>query len=358
MTILDFFTKQTEEQIQDKFNEVGLTSYLNVPISQMAMCHLFNLDNDPNCTLNIYINKEDKEAEISVWSVFPNPQFPSCPIRFSTNYFLTTKRKKCSVYRGQSMSFEKNVTICKETSDIFDKREKYNFVEYWVFLSYLHNIVSFFINEDNGRRIYYLKKEYTIYDMYNEVCKHLNHIAPLIKMFIESTENGSWERIWDNLFPKEKWNRGREHFTSMFFPNAMAQWGRAVKAGIKPKIEDFAKYFIATARCKLDSDYKDDVMINWDESTNDLVVARFNEILSNFDKKYILDESMNKWNKVYQQANNEFLKELETLKELIAEQYSINPKYLNTVSIFKQTNDNHWFGTDVPEDAYMETNKK
>lgn len=358
MTIFDFFTKQTEAQIQEAFRENGITSYLNVPKTKQSFCTLFNLENDENITVSVNIYKEDHLAEISCWSTFPNPQFPTCPISFDTEYHVTSKYKKCNVSRGQSMSFEQNVTICKEISDVFDKREQYHFVEYWVFLCYLHGIVDYFIREDNGRRKYYLKSEYTIFDMYNEVCKHLNHIAPLIRMFLASVNDGSWEKIWNNLYPREKWNFGHEHFKEYFFPNAMAQWGRAVKAGIEPKIDDFVKYFIATACCKLDSEYNDDVMINWDESTNSAVIERFKKILSDFDKKYILDESMNKWNNSYQMANNEFLSELETLKELIAEKYGINPKYIDVVAILKKTKDNHWFGTDVPEDAYITSKNK
>ncbi len=349
MTISDFFLIQTTSEIKDQFEKIGLSNYRDVPEDIQSFCNKFNLLNDERCK-NFYVYKRRSTAEISVYLSLPNPSFPECPIEISAEFYAKSKAKGCSITRGEVLKNGGHTNVFRKVSDIFDSRPDYNNIEYDVYIEWLINVREPKIDY-KGNTFYVLNKNKTLLDLYDSICQHVIGVAPLIKMFVSSTEDGSWEKIWDSLMPREKWNRGNDIMKGMFSSTELSQWYRAVKAGIKPKIEEFIKYYVATCCCQIGFTLKGP-LDDWNSNDKD-AVDLFEYILSEFDKKYVIDNSMEIWNKAYSGANKEFVDEVNLLRTKLSQKYNINEKYIDINKLFSNKKDFNWTTPNVPNDAYL-----
>lgn len=350
MTVSDFFLIQTTGEIKNQFEKIGLSNYKDVPDNVQDFCNKFNLLNDERC-LNLYVHKRRSTAEISVYLSLPNPSFPECPIRISAEFYAKSKAKGCSITRGGVLiSGDHNMNVFRKVSDIFDSRPDYNNIEYNVCIECLIDVREP-VKDYNGNTFYVLNKNKTLLDLYDSICRHVIGVAPLIKMFVSSTEDGSWEKMWDKLIPREKWNRGNEIMRGMYLASELSHWYRAVKAGIKPEIEEFVKYYIATCCCQIGFSLRGP-LDDWDSNDKD-AVDLFEYILSEFDKKYIIDNSMDKWNNAYSGANKEFVDEVNLLRTRLSKKYNINEKYIEINNLSNNRKDFNWKAPNVPGDAYL-----
>ena len=343
MTISEFFLKQTLKQMRERFKAAKLNKYYDFPQNIDECCSMLGLENDGIIT-SFFVIKRWSQAKIYIGCSLPNPQFPECPLNFDIEFGAESGSSACKFSRRRSMNSVDSLTVFHKVSDFFDERPNHNNIECRVNMSNLVDVNETF--EDlEGKTRYRLRNDKTIWDLYMSVCRQIEILAPQIRMFVESTENGKWEKIWDFLFPTQKWQRGNEKFKAMFLPNIMNQWCRVVKAGLKPNIENFVKYFIATNCCHIGDDTKMSLLYNWN-TKDDEAIDSFKSILLEFDKNYLL------WNNKYKEANKQLMESFEKLRNELAVQHGINPKYLDSVITFPKTKDNHWWRTDVPDDAY------
>lgn len=352
MTFSEFFLNQTTQDIIDQFKRVKLNDYRNVPESIHNFCSIFGLTKDKDEICDLYVIKRHSTAEIYINFLLPNPSFPECPIFLDTVFYAKSRRSGCSITRGHTMGFHESTVVFRKESDMFDDRPEYNNIEYTVEMEYLTDVRKLYKTEFFSS--YVLDENKTILDLYNSICQHVKGVAPLIKMFVDSTENGLWENLWNSLMPRDKWKRGHDVLRGMASSIILMNWYRAVKAGIEPNFEEFVKYYVAIICCRLIPD-GDNPLMFWDSNDED-VVKKFKEILSEFDEKYTIDDSMKKWNEVYSNANKEFIDEFDKLKQKISKKYGINEKYLDNFKIINKDNrsDLNWKDAIVPEDAYIE----
>lgn len=349
MTISDFFLVQTTGEIKNQFEKIGLSNYKDIPVNIQSFCDMFNLLNDGRCR-NFYVYRRRSTAEISVYLSLPNPSFPECPIEISVEFYAKSRPKGCLITRGGVLR-SGHTNVFRKVSDIFDSRPNYNNIEYNVYMDWLIDVREP-VKDYNGNIDHYiLSKNKTLLDLYDSICRHIIGVAPLIKAFVSSTEDGSWEKMWDKLIPREKWNRGNEVMKGMSLASELSHWYRAVKAGIKPEIEEFVKYYIATCCCQIGFSLRGP-LDDWDSNDKD-AVDLFEYILSEFDKKYIIDNSMDKWNNAYSGANKEFVDEVNLLRTRLSQKYNINEKYIDINHIFSNKKEISWTLPDVPSDAYL-----
>ena len=249
------------------------------------------------------------------------------------------------------LDYHENIPIFKDKSDFFDRREGYNTYEYNVWLFNLTDVIEPFVN-GLGEDDYRTQKHVTNNLLYEAICQHIKGIAPLIRQFVASTVDGSWEKIWNTFMPRRKWKRGSEQFWEIEFPLMMNDWFRVVKAGVEPVIQNFIKYFgIICVYKDFDKEQRQTIR-NWLGKDED-AVSTFNELVKKFEDKYLNNNEMNRWNETYRNANTELISKVRAAIAEVSAKYKINPNHLDYVSISRVRGEINWFHTEVPNDAYL-----
>lgn len=348
MKVSEFFLGQTTKEIRSRFKEVNLDNYKNIPETTIGFCTMFGLEDDGICDIRVAKSTNFK-GEIYVKTTFPNPQFPDCPIKFDSKFYANSQKNACSLSLGYALSMDERCNVFKKMVKTFDNREDGEYIEYNVFMKQLSSVNGEYIDY-GGESHYVLRSEKTLYDLYTAVCERVNEVAPLIRMFIDSTKNDTWEQIWNKTFPQNKWYTGKEIMNVYHFPIMMMNWHRAVNAGIEPKIEEFIKYFIATIKCQIGNTVDKNPLYNWD-SDNISAARQFRYILNEFDKKYNADSDIAKWCKTYREANELLISIVKDAIVQVSNEYNINSKYLECIRINEAMLD--WNGYNKPDDAYM-----
>lgn len=348
MTFTEFFLQQTTKQIKNKFREVGLDKYYNVPESINDFCKMFELENDGKCS-HFYVIKRHSGAEVYFSFNLPNPGEPKQPIYFKGEYYITTAKGACSISR----STEQYVDLFEYVSPFFDEREEFNNIEYRAWASTIPGLCDSNYNSYNRRTHYSIKSDKTYWDYYEAVCNVATEVKPLIDMFIQSTENGQFEKVWNSLLPHDKWHKGEEINHAMFFPVIMQDYYRIVKAGAQPNIEDFITFFAAINTIS-DENRELFEKLTFDNTDKEVMDA-FTKIVTAFKQKYIIDDAFKKWNETYSKANKEMLDEINEMRERLSKKYGINKNWLRCVTFFDHKDEISWDGKDVPTDAYITT---
>ena len=346
---------QTTKQIKERFKEVNLDKYYNVPENAKQFCTMFGLEKD-KIVDNIFVIKRHSTAEIYVYLNLPNPSFPECPIRFETAFYASSAKGACSITLGRAMNFYEHTSVFNKVTDIFDERKDYNNMTYDVYMSSFVELNKSYEDWDHSTR-YCLKDGKTLQQLYEAICEYVKTAAPLIKMVVESVQNGTLEKLWNTYMPRNKWNHGHEIEKAMFFPVILHRWHRAVCAGLEPNLSDFIKYFAAVNVYNIGNNDEKDPLIEWDSDDKE-AVERFKYIVSNFNNKYLNNTAIDDWNKTYVKANKELIDEVKAIRSKLSQKYNINEKYLEC---YLKLADNPyikeivWSGTNVPEDAYVKS---
>ena len=212
---------------------------------------------------------------------------------------------------------------------------------------------------DEKKKYYCLKNNLTPWDYYQAICKYAEGVKPLLDMFVEATENGMFERIWNNLKPHDKWERGHEIMHAMFFPVIMNDYYKAVTAGAKPNLEEFVMLLAVSDELgkKLIPD-NDKLQEAFDKmstynSPKESILEGYNYALNHFREKHLLNDDLKKWNETYVNANRELLKEVDKLKQTISNKYNINTEWLRCVCLHRNAAEVKWDSDYIPENAYV-----
>lgn len=354
MTVTEFFLKQTTKEIRDKFKEVKLEKYGDFPDNLKSVCKMFDLEDDKLCD-HYFTIKRRSAAEVYLYFNLPNPADPKHPMYFQVEYYVKSAKGACKV----SFSLEDHVDIFKKVSTIFDNRSEYNNIEFRVWKSSLPEIFDEKANEWNSKEKYYcLKDGLTPWDYYQAICKYAEGVKPLLDMFVEATENGMFERIWNNLKPHDKWERGHEIFHAMFFPVIMNDYYKAVTAGVKPSLEEFVMLLAVSDELgkKLipDNDVLQEAFDKMSKfnSPKETILEEYNYAINHFREKHLFNDDLKKWNETYVNANRELLKEVDKLKQTISNKYNINTEWLRCVCLHRNEAEVKWDNDYIPENAY------
>lgn len=274
MKISDFFLKQNIKEIQQQFKNVGLNKYYNVPQSVEEWCEKFNLEDDGIISY-MFVIKRFSNAEVYIHVNLPNPEYPTCPIVFEMLFNMQTGKNCCKIQLSRVMGFNERTVIFKKVLNTFDNRPKFNEVECEIFLSYLNDVAESHVNEFN-RTSYKLKSsKTTVWEVYESLCRLITDMSSTINCVIENFENGNFEKIWNRLEPKNKWNLGNEQLKKMFFGITIKAWHRIRKAGIGTNFEDFVRLYIA-----ITLHHNKDLLVLLKEPTDEEVEQVFNTVIS------------------------------------------------------------------------------
>lgn len=357
MTLTEFFLQQSLKDMRAKFKEVGLIKYNDFPENLKKLCSLLGLEDDKKCT-HYYTIKRWSTAEVYMHFSLPNPAQPCKPMDLELEFYVKSAKAGCTITYG----LESHIDIFHYVSPIFDDRREYNNIEFRVWKQCLPEIFNEEVDEwDKKKKHYPMKENLTAWDYYQAVCKYAEGVKPLLDMFVKATENGEFEKLWNKLNPRKKFNKGHEPFKAMFFPVVMNRFYEAVRAGANPNLEDFVILFAVSDEVgknnipgveKLQEAFNKASKFN---ATNEEIFEGYNFALNYFRQKYMLDDSFDIWNKTYTDANKELIKEVKTLKKKLSEKYNINEEYLECIlrldnEFVKEISWNRDF---IPQDAYV-----
>ncbi len=355
MTITDFFLKQTTKEIKNKFKEFKLDKYYNFPDNLKELCKMFNLEDDKLCD-HYYTIKRFSTTEVYMYFNLPNPLDKKHPMYFKVEYYVKSAKGACSI----SLRLENSIELFNKVSTIFDDRKEYNNIVFRLWKENLPEIFDEEKDEWNDKKKYYcIKKGLTPWDYYQALYKRAEEVKPLIDMFVTATENGEFERTWNELKPHDKWERGNEIFHAMFFPPVMYAYYKAVKAAnILPNIREFVMLLSTSDEFNMGkSPEAEKLQEAWDKmsgckSTNEDIIEGFNYIINRFKEKHLLNDDLKKWCEIYVEANKELMKKVNDVKQEISKKYNINENWLRCVCLFRNEKDIKWDSDCIPDNAY------
>ena len=356
MTVTEFFLKQNLKDIRAKFKEVGLVKFNNFPGTLKNLCKLLDIEDDKVC-YDYFVIKRWSRAEVYMYFHLPNPAQPCNQIDLKVSFYAKSAKAGCTI----TYALENHIEIFRQVSSIFDDRKEYNNIEFRVWKESLPEIFDEETEEWNDKKKFYkIKENLTIWDYYQAVYKYAEGVKPLLDMFVKATENGEFEKLWNKLNPRKKWNKGHETIKAMFFPPIMNRFYEAVRAGANPNLEDFVILFSVSDEVgknipgneKLQEAFKKSSKFN---ATNEEILDGYNFALDYFRQKYLMDDSFDIWNETYTKANKELIKEVKSLKKKISEKYNINEEYLECILSLDNpyVKEISWTRDFVPENAYV-----
>ena len=356
MTITDFFLKQTTKEIKNKFKEIKLDKYYDFPDDLTKLCKMFNLEDDKLCG-HYFTIKRRSTTEVYMYFNLPNPLDEKHPMYFKVEYYVKSAKGACSI----SLGLESHIELFNKVSTIFDNRKEYNNIEFRLWKENLPEIFDEEKDEwDDKKKYYRLKEGLNPWDYYQALCKHAEEVKPLIDMFVTATENGEFERTWNELKPHDKWERGNEIFHAMFFPPVMYAYYKAVKAAnIVPNIREFVMLFSTSDELDMGKlPEAEKLQEAWNKmsgykSTNEDIIEGFNYIIKRFEEKHLLNNDLKKWCELYVEANKELLKKVNGVKKEISKKYNINENWLRCVCFFRNEKEVKWDSDYIPDNAYI-----
>lgn len=357
MTLTEFFLKQSLKDMRAKFKEVELINYKKFPENLECLCELLGLEDDKKC-IHYHTIKRWSTAEVYMYFSLPNPAQPDYPMELNIDFYVKSAKAGCTI----TYSLEDHIEVFRKVSPIFDDRPEYNNIEFRVWKSSLPELFNEKEDEwDEKKKRYCLKENLTPWDYYQGVYKYAEDVKPLLDMFVKATENGEFEKLWNKLNPRKKWNNGNETFKAMFFPVIMDRFYLAVRAGANPSLEDFVILFAVSDEAaknsipgveKVQEAFNKIVKFN---ATNEEILEGYHFVLDYFRQKYMLDDSFDIWNKTYTEANKELIKEVKAIKKTLSKKYNINEEYLECIlsldnEFVKKIS---WTKDFIPKDAYV-----
>lgn len=283
MTVLDFFIKQTPKEIKAKFKEIGLDKYYDIPESIENFCKLLDLEQDDRL-IKILVIKRYSAAEIYLTFKLPNPGFQNQPLVFSSRFDAVSAKNGCSIKICDVFGYYEDITIFRQYTDLFDDRhiEETSELRYDVLLDYLLDVREPYIDiYDNTK--YTISKKTTLWNVYNSLCRFIEGIAPVIKDIMNNIENGTFEKVWNNIEPEYKWKYGNEPYKKMFFNREITAYYRAIKAGIPYNFNNFVKLYAFESVHQLVSIENYSLLSSFDSDDNDIIKV-FNKVMEQYSK--------------------------------------------------------------------------
>ena len=330
MTIFEFFYNQTVKQIKDGFRKAGIEKYVDVPENQQDFCEVFGLEQDNRISYS-YSHDADYQGSMYVYFSVPNTIFPANQIRFDAHYHIRSCKNACSVSLTSVFGYNEDCEFFSEVSDIYDARPDYNNIECRIDLPGLKRFFGWEAEID---------KNTTLAHIYDAVIEYAQTIKPYIDAFMQSTKDGSFEKIWNTYSPKDPFVRGDSIFKGFVITSHIKSWMLIERSGHKMSLDEFVLLNVATEKKALGERtgevYSEDIETR---------VKACLDIIEAYKSNYIEDTSFNDWCALYEKANQEFRNLYETMRSDVSKKYGINPKYLG---VFCKS----WLQNFVPEDAY------
>lgn len=344
MTLFEFFFNQTTKQIKERFREVGLEKYVDVPRNEKDFCKKFGLEPDERISISCWV--EDSECKLYLYLTLPNIVYPSTPIKFSPKYYIKSRKGACTISAGGVFE-NKDCTFFEAVSDLYDDREEYNNIACRVEDEELSGVFDEKTSYWGSEKYWVLGKDKTLSDVYDAVMDYASEMKPYIDKFIDSTKDGSYEKIWNKYLPNKPWKRGNEIF-KQYGSIHLKSWMLIDKYRAEDmSFDEFVLLHVATDKRAL-GDRTIEVLRGHDRNR----VKACLEAIEAYKKNFIDDNSFNEWCELYEKANQEFYKRFSAMKEAVSKEFGINPKYLNNT-------DNcalgfmKFLGHSVPEDAHV-----
>ena len=339
MTIYDFFFTQTLQEIKQCFKNVGLQKYTAVPENVNDFCKVFGLLPDERVSY-LHTTKRFSRCELCLCISVENPIFPETAIKFEPEYTITSSKGACSIKQTRTFGFHEHCCFFKQVSDIFDNRPEYNNIEFSVSASDFPNLFS-----KNGYNEHHLDKSKTLKDAFDAIVDYEKRIKPYIDVFVESTTNDEYEKVWNKYLPTEPWKRGNEIFRS--YPLLHTElWMLLNEAGYSISFEDFIVLCVATCKNVLGENTRD--LLSED---TELRIKSCLEAIKKYKTDFVEDTSYVDWCNLYKKANEEYYNKIQELCLEISKKYGINSKYIRNSKGFGFTAE--FKGNTVPEDAYI-----
>ena len=333
MTIFDFFFNQTNKQIKECFRKIGLEKHYNLPDDKEGFCRVFGLTPDSRVT-SLYTSHAYGKGFIHAYLEVPNTVFPEHPIKFDLAYCVCSCKGACSISLMRVATYD-SFEYFSEVSDLYDARPEYNNIECSISLKALDDFADGLEAEDLK-----FARTKTVKDLYDAIMDYASTTKPYIDMFIQSTKDGSYEKLWNKYAPKDPFRRGKDNIFKMFAPSQIKSWMLIERSGHKMSLDEFVLLNVATEKHAL-GDRTSEVY----SSDDDTRVKASLEIIDAYKNDYVEDTSFNDWCEVYEKAYHEMRKRYAEEREKISKELGINQKY---VGIFCK----RWPQNHVPEDAY------
>ena len=330
MTIFEFFYNQTTKQIKECFRKAGIEKYVDVPENQHDFCDVFGLEQDNRIRYS-YSHNADYQGSMYVYFSMPNTIFPANQIMFDVHYHIRSCKNACSVSLTSVFGYYKDCEFFSEVSDIYDARPDYNNI---VCKIDLPGLKSFFGWEAE------IDKNTTLAHIYDAVIEYAQTIKPYIDAFVQSTKDGSFEKIWNTYSPKDPFVRGDSIFKGFVITSHIKSWMLIERSGHKMSLDEFVLLNVATEKKALGNRtgevYSEDIETR---------VKACLDLIDAYKNNYVKDTSFNDWCELYEKAYHKMRKRYAEEREKISKELGINQKY---VGVFCK----QWPQNYVPEDAY------